>query len=67
LKKTLNELVSQVCVVYERSEGMIAITLSFISGFMVGFEIIWGEAIVCDIGIVRLMIHYGDGPPDGMA
>ena len=45
------------------------ISLGFISGFMVGMEFIWGEAVVFDLGIFRLMVHYGldeddPGPPN---
>jgi hypothetical protein len=40
------------------------IGLQFISGIMVGIEVLWGEAIVFDIGIIRLILYYGDGEED---
>lgn len=32
----------------------------FISGLMVGIEIIWGEGLVLDLGIIRVVFIKGD-------
>ncbi len=39
------------------------ISVGLINGFMVGLEIDWGNAVIFDLGIIRLVCFYGD-PPD---
>jgi hypothetical protein len=43
------------------------IAFTFISGFMVGLEFDWeGEAMVVDLGIIRLIFMKNSEPPDGL-
>ena len=33
------------------------ITAELINGLMLGFEVIWGQAVVLDLAVIRLVFH----------